>query len=461
MLSLKRLIRLIRGKDRNESPTQAWTAPNQIPAERPPATPPAAPDDSPLLAHTEILGRQREPKGLAFSLGEAVAGKVRAPGRQGRDFLDGFLMDTLLRQADTLLTKRPAYVPVWDGFLVNPALERLTGRGWVLILRAEQPETAPAPALVARLRTLRAGGLRVALEDRIGTPWFQALAPEADLFALDSSRRAPGELRPLCARLMEDYPAQGWLAWNVATEEDFELLHRLGCEAFQGGFVTQRGDWSGNRLAPHSLRVARLIKQLREETETREIAEVLKQDLALTYRLLRYVNAAAWGINNPITSIEHALLVLGRLPLRRWLGLLLFGSARNSPGASTLMGMALTRARLMELLGQGRVTREEREQLFMLGLFSLIDVVLRVPLEQALQPVNLPESVCAALLKQEGPLAAYLIIAQAVERNDTTGLEAACAALDTCSEEINQLQIEALLWAEAGSMAETTLPPSP
>ena len=130
----------------------------------------------------------------------------------------------------------------------------------------------------------------------------------------------------------------------------------------------------------------------------------------------------AWGINNPISSIEHALVVLGNYPLRRWLALLLFGSARNNAAANALMDLALTRARLMELLGKARLSREECEQLFMLGMFSLIDVIMQVPLERALSPLKLQQPVADALLSGSGPLADYLALAQAVERGDEARL---------------------------------------
>ncbi|MCB1890299.1 MAG: HDOD domain-containing protein [Rhodocyclaceae bacterium] len=408
-------------------------------------------DGGALLARADVLDRGRALNGFVFSLHESAAGKVRARTRRSREFLDELKVGTLLGGAVRLLRSRTGYIPVWDGFLPNPMLERLAPTGSVLILQPERLDAAPDPALVRRAAELRDAGLRIALDDHSESPWFDGFAQVADHFVLDSARRSPEELRQLGSRLVRVAPNVNWLAWNVATEEDFEHLHRLGCEAFHGGFVTHREDWQGHRLQPHSMRVAMLLNRLREDTETRELAAVLKHDVALTYRLLRYVNAAAWGINNPITSIEHALVVLGRMPLRRWLALLLFGSARKDGGSNALMEVALTRARFMELLGADRVGKDECEQLFMTGLFSLLDVIMRVPLPDALKPVKVPDTVSDALLRREGPWLPYLQIAEALELGQADVVEEAATGLGLTMDDINRRQIDALLWVQASS----------
>ena len=463
----KSLLRFFLGKPAPEpkAPARAPLAPaanTPAPAAVATSDPAAAAADSAgetlLLARADILNRSRELHGFAFSLREAAAGKVRAKTRRARDFIDELQVDTLLRGARSLLESRTAFITVWDGFLANEAVERLQGTRSVLILRPENPEAAPEPALLQRAQDLRSAGIKLALEDHVDTPWFSGFGPAADYFALDSARRSPAELRQLGPHLLRDNPMVAWLAWNVATEEDFEHVHRVGCEAFHGGFVTHRDDWQGNRLQPHSMRVAMLINRLREDTETKELAAVLKHDVALTYRLLRYVNAAAWGINKPITSIEHALVVLGRMPLRRWLALLLFGSAQKTPGAGALMEVALVRARFMELLGSDLVGKEVCEHLFMAGLFSLLDVIMRVPLDEALKPVNVPETVSDALLRREGPLLPYVEIAEALEEGDVAALERASEALGISIDQINRTQIEALLWVQSSNDAGADLP---
>lgn len=465
MSIIRSLLRFIMGEPKPAAARAAATPRASVTSAEPAARPAersaseAEPEsETSILARSEVLGRDRALLGYAFSLHDAAAGKVRVDTARTRGLLDEVLVGTLLDKAGELLAKRTTYLPVWTGFVLNPLAQRLVGTRAMLVLRPEAPDTTPAPELLAAAAALRAAGLELALENHLGSPWFKALVPLAGALVIDSKSGSPADLQVLSSRLKVECPGLQWLAWNVDTEEDFEHLKRLGCVAFQGGFVTHREDWSGNRLAPHSLRVARLINQLRDDTGTREIAEVLKHDMALTYRLLRYVNAVAWGINNPISSIEHALVVLGNYPLRRWLALLLFGSARNNAAANALMDLALTRARLMELLGKARLSREECEQLFMLGMFSLIDVIMQVPLERALSPLKLQQPVADALLSGSGPLADYLALAQAVERGDEARLADTSERLGVAAGELNRLQFEALLWVQAGSGAESPAP---
>jgi c-di-GMP phosphodiesterase len=228
--------------------------------------------------------------------------------------------------------------------------------------------------------------------------------------------RLPGEIEESFKRLRRTYPQLSRAAWDISTQDEFEFARQFDCIRFQGGFVTRRNDWHGRVLAPQVLAVATLINELRQGADMRELAKVLKQDIAMSYRLLRYVNTAARGLNHQLSSIEQALLVLGQEQLDRWLTLLMLGGSLG--GNTALMETALVRARFLELLGEGRFAPGQCERLFVLGLFSMLDIALRVPMEEALKPLHLPEAATQALLKREGPFGPYLSLVEAVERCD-------------------------------------------
>ena len=198
------------------------------------------------------------------------------------------------------------------------------------------------------------------------------------------------------------------------------------------------------------MNIAMLINQVRADCDMREMAKVLKQDMAMSYRLLRYVNAAALGLNHTISSIEQGLMVLGQSQLDRWLTLLLLGGS-GAGGGSALMEMALTRARFLELLGRTRVSEDQCERLFVLGLFSMLDIALQVPLPEAIRPLRLPDEMSMALLEHKGPLGSYLALAEACERGRVEQVCKLCDALKLTPGILNLRQLEALEWVASAS----------
>jgi EAL and modified HD-GYP domain-containing signal transduction protein len=153
-----------------------------------------------------------------------------------------------------------------------------------------------------------------------------------------------------------------------------------------------------NKVGPNTARIADLLGRLRRDADIREIADVIKHDPGLSVRLMRYMNSASIGLRQEVTSIERALLQLGRDKLYRWLMLLIYGADKGSARSSALLESALVRARMMELLGENRPPKE-REALFLVGLLSLVDAVLQVPMADAMSQLAVAtgnRSGCAA-----------------------------------------------------------------
>ena len=256
--------------------------------------------------------------------------------------------------------------------------------------------------------------------------------------------RTPLEVADLLKGARDRYVGLKLGAWDVGTQDDYEMARKLRCSRFSGSFVTRREDWSGRELAPQMLNVASLINHIREETNLRAVAQVLKQDMAMSYRLLRYVNMAAQGLSQPISSIEQGLLILGQAQLDRWLTLVLLSG--GGLGDTALTEVALTRARFLELVGSYRLPPEQCEKLFVLGLFSMLDIALKVPLDAAVKPLRLAEPMNAALLRREGPFGMYLALADACERGVASEIGKYALMLGLTTSKVSIRQIEAINW---------------
>jgi EAL and modified HD-GYP domain-containing signal transduction protein len=173
---------------------------------------------------------------------------------------------------------------------------------------------------------------------------------------------------------------------------------------------------------------------------------VLKRDPALSYKLLRFINTAGFGAGRDIQSLRQAITMLGYAPLYRWLTLLL-ATASTSGYSPVLMETAVVRGRLAELLGQKFLPRGEGENLFVCGMFSLLDRLLGLPMKEVLETIQLPDEVVRALLTRGGMYGPYLALAEACELNSNL-VSSLAASLDISPEEVNKMHLQALAWAQ-------------
>lgn len=300
---------------------------------------------------------------------------------------------------------------------VGPAVKALRHRGFGISLRMPQPRALP-PALVALLTHIEFAF------DKGQTVARPSIAP------------APGATPPL------------FVADGLGSLQDVQACAALGLDAFVGHLYTS-GDAptsaTAGRLSPASVLVMQLIQMVQSDADVRDLESALKQDAALAYRLLRCLNSASFGLGVEVQSLRHAVSMMGYRPLLRWLALLLASSSSqaNSP---VLLQTAIVRGRFTELLGRGLLPAHEADNLFVVGMFSLIDRLLGVPMGQALDKVQLAGPVMQALLKREGIYGPFLKLAEACERADADPAALADAAFVT-PEQVNRAHVAALAWA--------------
>lgn len=403
-----------------------------------------------LICREPVLDRMQKIAGYQFRLRPSVTRRIRCSSEQVRRLYDRVMLDHLLAlRLDRLLGGRFALLELDMASLQEPALEGLPLHQLILLL---SPQQAPEPQQLQRLQWLRSRGMRVAWchADPLAEQW-SGLLPLVDVFLLDvagQGGRALALLNPLFNRC----PELQILARGLEAYDHFEACHRWQQQHyfihwFQGGFVTRREAWSQPNIEPGRMGILQVLNQLRRGAELRTLAQSLRQDSVLVYKLLRYVNSPAGGLATPVSSIEHAVVILGREKLSRWLGVLLFSVSESSPRDMALLDTALIRARLMELMLEGRRSRADQEQGFLAGLFSLLDRLLRTSMQDVAQHLQLPEAVADALLQQQGWLAPWLAVVEGLEAGDET-LEQQVAALSLSLDELNQWQMEAMVWAQ-------------
>jgi EAL and modified HD-GYP domain-containing signal transduction protein len=192
----------------------------------------------------------------------------------------------------------------------------------------------------------------------------------------------------------------------------------------------------------------RLLNLVRRNAEMRDIETALKQDVALSFKLLRYINSAGFGLSCEIQSFRHAVSILGYDKLHKWLSLLLVTASKDA-AAPALMQTAIARGRFMEGVGARYFDRQQQDNLFVTGAFSVLDILLGVPFEAILDEMKLPDAVSDALLGRDSVFKPFLDIALACEMDTDARLSERAAALQLPAEEVNRAVLKALSFADS------------
>ncbi|SFC06186.1 EAL and modified HD-GYP domain-containing signal transduction protein [Polaromonas sp. OV174] len=234
---------------------------------------------------------------------------------------------------------------------------------------------------------------------------------------------------------------------QISDWREWDACAALGLSGFFGNLCfTPRALRSSGELTPQTVLILQLMQMVQENADVRHLEKVLKRDATLSYRLFRYINSASFGIEVEIQSLRHAVAMLGYTPLFRWLSLLL--ATTNAEGFSpALLQAAIVRGRFTELLGQNFLSKGESENLFVVGMFSLLDQLLGVPIQSVLKQILLPEAIAQALLTRDGMYGPFLALAEACEREHGCASDFADALFMTAAS-VNQMHLSALAWAQ-------------
>jgi c-di-GMP phosphodiesterase len=292
-------------------------------------------------------------------------------------------------------------------------------------------------------RRWRQAGFGLCLDVTRLTDWTIDLLAQADLL------RFPLE-KVGAAERMRQFPARHVLIAGHSLEA-FARGHSAQFHLFQGHFFTEPLAGTSAALPASYANIVQLIRLVQGDAPLQRLEEVLKRDPALSFRLLRYINSAGFGLSCEIQSFKHAVTVLGYGPLRKWLALLLITAARQRSSAA-LATAAVCRGRLAELIGGALDESVNTDELFIAGAFSLLHVIVGAPLTTVMEELPVPDLVSDALLRGAGPYAPIVELVAVCERlaqpHACEQADELCASLALSHLELNKLQADALAWAE-------------
>jgi len=331
--------------------------------------------------------------------------------------------------------------------LMSDAIELLPKEKFVL----EVLETVElTPDVVRRCRTLKDLGYTLALDDFVRLEeQHRPLLEMADIVKVELMGMDDATLRQTVAAL-RPWPVT-LLAEKVDSEAQARFCRELGFALFQGYYFAKPTIIAGKKLSHSELALIRLLGLVLDDSDTTELEGVFKHEPGLTLNLMRLTNSAASGLRQKITSLRHAITVLGRHQLQRWLQLLLYTNPSGG-GATPLLQLAATRGRFLELLAGDLMgaSRDFEDRAFMTGIMSLMPALLHVPIGEIIASLNVAPDVREALERRDGVLGKMLQLAEKQEEGDMD----ACFALTTelpglDNERVNAILSQALAWANS------------
>ncbi len=342
-----------------------------------------------------------------------------------------------------LLGDKLAFINVNEGMLMSEFIELMPPQRTTLeILRT----VMAGDAVVERCRELHKLGYKIALDNPQLNPKLEPLTTFANFIKIDTLIVDKKE----AIQLFQKYasPNIQMVAEKIETLEQFETYKEIGFRRFQGFYFARPETFTAKVINPSFDSVLNLLNLVTQDSDNKEIENGFKRDAAISFKLLRYINSVGFGLSCEIQSIQHALTILGRKQLYRWLTLLMVTAGENST-PSALMKTSITRGRLTELLGESYFEKHDRDNLFIVGVFSLLDAILKMPMDQVLEKIQLPESVCEALLNREGIYGPFLQLTEACEGADNERILALAELLQYDASKVNECHMTALAWAES------------
>ncbi len=296
---------------------------------------------------------------------------------------------------DELVGTRRAWINVSRLFLLEELALSLPPERIVLELLEDQLIDRPLLDALARLRH---AGFQLAVKGEEPAAMPDELIALADIVKLDLQRLGPAQFGDRAALLK----ARGLtvVGEKLETHADVELALASGCDLLQGYFFCRPRNVSGRQVLPNKLALLRLAATIQDpELELADLERVVSTDVALSYRLLRYMNSAYFSLRQPVTSIGQALALLGIDHIRQWITLTLAAQIGDKP--RELFVTALVRARFCQLAG--RPEDGTPAELFALGLFSVVDALTDMAMPEILAELPFPPRVTEALISHTGP----------------------------------------------------------
>ncbi len=308
-------------------------------------------------------------------------------------------------------------------------------------------DVPPTPDVVAVCRKLRGDGYTIALDDFIYDSSLDPLINVADIIKFDIRLSSLDTIQKTLHKLSR-YNLK-YLAEKVESHEEFVQMSKLGFSYFQGYFFCRPEKIKIKEVDSAKINLVNLLAEVnRKTTSVKKLEKIIQGDVGLSYKLLRFINSSYFYRVNKIESVANAITYLGSREIQRFIILVLISELATDKPAE-LVRLAVVRAKMGELIARETVLKDKEDEIFLLGLFSLLDAMLDTGMDFICDHLSLGDHLKNALINQTGPYSPYLQLIISYEKRDEPGCLAAMKEIGLGLEKLHQMYMDAISFAES------------
>ncbi len=307
-------------------------------------------------------------------------------------------------------------------------------------------DVEPDDKIIDACRRLKSLGYTLALDDFVYHENFEPLLELADIIKVDFLLSDVEEQE----RLAKTMIPRGikMLAEKVETHEVYEHAKQMGYQLFQGYFFARPVIISRKDIPTNKVQFLRILKDIHaEEVDFKKLAQTIQSEVSLSYKLLKLINSAAFALRHKVTSILQALSLLGLREIRSWVSLLSIASMADDKPAELVVS-SLIRARLCEQLAQPCKMGDRQSDMFLMGLFSLLDAIMSRPIDEILEEITVEDDILEALTGEPGTLRSVLDLVIAMEKGEWQEVSRLAAELQIEEQPLCAAYLDAVKWAQ-------------
>ena len=344
---------------------------------------------------------------------------------------------------ESLVGEHRGFINVTQYFLEHPELI-VFAPGKVVL---EVLETVEAnDRLIAGIRQLKKQGHTIALDDFSFADNLRPLVELADIVKIDVLAMDSKAVEQIVAELVPS--GVQLLAEKIETYAQFEWLQTLGFQLFQGFFFAKPKIVKGRALPLNKLSILELLVKINSpEVDIEELAKLVRTNVSLSHKIMKFLQSPMSGIHSKVDSIERAVVLLGLRKLKNWVSIFAMATQGETPIVLPLT--SIKRARFCELLAQAN-RLPDPDGFFTVGLFSVLDAIMGFPLNDLIKDLPLSDTIRNGLIGKDGPCGEALKCAMNMESNNFEDLR----FYDSDLSELSRMHLEAIQWAE-GTCATT------
>ena len=299
--------------------------------------------------------------------------------------------------------------------------------------------------MAGAIKKMKKAGYLLMLGDCALNEGGVSLLKMVDIVGCDFRRTSPRE----CGAALSDEKMTQvkFLAKGVETATDYQLAGEKGYEYFQGDFFNRADMVPIRNIPSYKVTLLKVLKEINKpDVRFDRIEEILKRDVSIAYKLLRFINSAKFGLKTTVNSIHHALTLLGETEVRKWLSLIVL-SGTGTDKTQELLKSTIIRARFCETIAEQLKNVKDLSAFFLMGMFSMVEAFLDRPLYEILAELPLDPDIKAALMGKDNRYRQVLDVVLDYERGDWTNFSLSADQLNLDEKKAVSLYFEAVEWA--------------